>query len=168
MLSKICAGVNPQLSRRYRSIHQGCQRSVLVSIHSRTRRQAHGRRLSKICAGVNPQQRLDLLVGHCRCQRSVLVSIHSGNLAADHRREAVKDLCWCQSTARNAGAGDHRTLSKICAGVNPQPLRRSLIRASGCQRSVLVSIHSEVGTWFEVISAVKDLCWCQSTATRTT
>src|SRR5690606_17860472 len=79
-------------------------------------------------------------------------------------RPAVKDLCWCQSTAARSTGSRGTPLSKICAGVNPQPLALSLPFRLGCQRSVLVSIHSDDHALPASRRAVKDLCWCQSTA----
>ena len=185
-LSKICAGVNPQLQGLHDEGPEGCQRSVLVSIHSvrilplrcavavkdlcwcqSTAEQCCGEAafaLSKICAGVNPQQR----GGHGRpalsCQRSVLVSIHSWWNTRRAAAKAVKDLCWCQSTASAAASVLPGTLSKICAGVNPQHLTTGRSGRLCCQRSVLVSIHSYAFSVRFTAIAVKDLCWCQSTA----
>ena len=79
---------------------------------------------------------------------------------------AVKDLCWRQFTA--AGTGQHYPprLSKICAGVNSQRVRLGDHLPTGCQRSVLASIHSCGNRSPARCSAVKDLCWRQFTAVR--
>ena len=189
-LSKICAGVNPQLSGFELDHTGGCQRSVLVSIHSQAALHLRGReavkdlcwcqstacfplrprswRLSKICAGVNPQLGVHHLVPVERCQRSVLVSIHSKDLPGRPYRYAVKDLCWCQSTAWVFTRTYTVWLSKICAGVNPQLLTVANVGVARCQRSVLVSIHSKPSSVAPSAIAVKDLCWCQSTASSST
>ena len=185
-LSKICAGVNPQLIVIGPCLLRSCQRSVLVSIHSMGPRSLcphpavkdlcwcqstavmvpaiTSTGLSKICAGVNPQ-----LTRYCwptlaSCQRSVLVSIHSKVWSHHSMEVAVKDLCWCQSTAARPSCARRSALSKICAGVNPQPAAAHRRAAAGCQRSVLVSIHSVARPDRNGWGAVKDLCWCQSTA----
>ena len=135
-----------------------CQ-STAAALQPRARRT-----LSKICAGVNPQRAGNPGWPAHRCQRSVLVSIHSSSSGAHLKRKAVKDLCWCQSTATIALMRALIVLSKICAGVNPQLCEREVARQFGCQRSVLVSIHSGIGNQEILGKAVKDLCWCQSTA----
>ena len=168
----------------------GCQRSVLVSIHScriplppaegavkdlcwcqstaHAAGAAHQHELSKICAGVNPQLLAAIEDYLACCQRSVLVSIHSGMTSPEDSTAAVKDLCWCQSTAWNCRHRMRYMLSKICAGVNPQLTRHPSPPPSRCQRSVLVSIHSTPAGSGYGPHAVKDLCWCQSTATLST
>ena len=81
------------------------------------------------------------------CQRSVLVSIHSCSSRRRSAPGAVKDLCWCQSTAPWLCLISTRLLSKICAGVNPQRCDKLVVCVSSCQRSVLVSIHSPLVWW---------------------
>ncbi len=141
-----------------------CQRSVLVSIHSQTGGCRRKWSLSKICAGVNSQHRKDETGKWRGCQRSVLVSIHSAQGLRIQRAHAVKDLCWCQFTADNTCRGTLWPLSKICAGVNSQQLLIYTDPSAGCQRSVLVSIHSRQSLSDDRGNAVKDLCWCQFTA----
>jgi len=163
-LSKICAGVNPQRPCYLTSQNRRCQRSVLVSIHSLFGGVTTSLSLSKICAGVNPQLHVRDGSRDHGCQRSVLVSIHSSSATSSPIPAAVKDLCWCQSTAVVAIGTASSRLSKICAGVNPQPSLVDFMASMSCQRSVLVSIHS-LYTVNEILNcAVKDLCWCQSTA----
>ena len=164
LLSKICAGVNPQLPQAERLVVASCQRSVLVSIHSVRSLVQRGELLSKICAGVNPQQQHEPRAAGIGCQRSVLVSIHSVEVHVVTHTWAVKDLCWCQSTACDCRCRRCSVLSKICAGVNPQRLGTLRSLTLGCQRSVLVSIHSMALICSPIHRAVKDLCWCQSTA----
>ena len=94
----------------------------------------------------------------------MLVSIHSDLPFLGHEANAVKDLCWCQSTAGKNNGDLQHVLSKICAGVNPQPKVHVSDHGPGCQRSVLVSIHSKATVTVNLSAAVKDLCWCQSTA----
>ena len=120
--------------------------------------------LSKICAGVNPQLGSGATSLTTGCQRSVLVSIHSCSKTRKIWSMAVKDLCWCQSTARRWRKRPQGPLSKICAGVNPQHRSEGQCYVDSCQRSVLVSIHSGMGLAKTEATAVKDLCWCQSTA----
>ena len=163
-LSKICAGVNSQLTIVELANAAGCQRSVLASIHSGSRvlkrreaavkdlcwRQftACGRvlrlhlLLSKICAGVNSQPSGCACSARACCQRSVLASIHSPRRGHAGGVQAVKDLCWRQFTAQCSPSRPRSRLSKICAGVNSQHPFCALPRSASCQRSVLASIHS--------------------------
>ena len=187
-LSKICAGVNSQLVHLLVHEHYRCQRSVLVSIHSRPEiHRLHGpavkdlcwcqftamvrwafcqNQLSKICAGVNSQRRMMSRWPRFRCQRSVLVSIHSSTSPNRRSCRAVKDLCWCQFTAKESSTLPATQLSKICAGVNSQQVGGAGGGSGGCQRSVLVSIHSTSAGITSSLTAVKDLCWCQFTAVK--
>ena len=185
-LSKIRAGVNPQLPDQRTLQAHCCQRSVLASIHSYAegtvkrvtavkdpcwRQSTAGQGspvravpLSKIRAGVNPQRSAVHGDVQLCCQRSVLASIHSRGTGIHRHHDAVKDPCWRQSTALQGLARHAAELSKIRAGVNPQRSRRSFMPVRGCQRSVLASIHSLTTTTAHAMNAVKDPCWRQSTA----
>ena len=147
--------------------YPSCQRSVLVSIHSHGGLHLLGLGAVKDLCWCQSTASRDSGTTIYGCQRSVLVSIHSIPIKEGLRPMAVKDLCWCQSTAMQGYMPTIRGLSKICAGVNPQHGRSHPASRRCCQRSVLVSIHSGARVLDGRFCAVKDLCWCQSTARRT-
>ena len=164
LLSKICAGVNSQRGKREGPAHQGCQRSVLASIHSLVRPHLIVLLAVKdLCWRQFTAVALNTLHKTC-CQRSVLASIHSLTSTNKVRPPAVKDLCWRQFTAIASLPPLPGGLSKICAGVNSQLPPICTPAGSRCQRSVLASIHSYPHLTAINIGAVKDLCWRQFTA----